>query len=109
MDGGLVLANAMAPSPAVSAAVASPPGGAMGEPGQDGSFLDALTRNLAVAAAPISSAEAAGLGVVPPNPVVTPDFPAPIAAQISTTSAPIGPAPVMSTVVPPLTLARSTP
>lgn len=80
MDGGFAFANAVVPSPP-GGAVVSPPGGAVAESGQDGSFLDALTRNLAVAAAPIPSVEAAGLGVVPPNPVAPPDFPAPIAAM----------------------------
>ena len=36
-------------------------------------------------------------------------FDAPIALQINMTSAPIGPAPVTSTVLPPVTFARSTP
>ncbi len=35
-------------------------------------------------------------------------FEAPTALQIRTTSAPIGPAPVISTVLPPVTLERST-
>lgn len=81
MDGGLAFANAMASSPAAPAAAVAPSGGAVAEPGQDGSFLDALARNLAVAAAPIPSVEPAGLGVAPPHPAVTPDFPVPIAAM----------------------------